>query len=65
MATALRRPDWEFGYVPSFDEMSAAVDDRLVKDTAADVARFSHLPVEHRAVQPAQHGRSSSFQAAP
>ena len=50
MATAPRRPDWEFGYVPSFDEMSAAVHEHLVNDTAADVARFSHLPVEHRAV---------------
>ena len=50
MATAPRRADWEFGYVPSFDEMSAAVDDHLVNDTAADVARFPRLPVEHRAV---------------
>ena len=36
--------------MPSFDEMSAAVHDHLVNDTATDVARFSHLPVEHRAV---------------
>ena len=50
MVTAPRRPDWEFGYVPSFDEMSAAVHDHLVNDTATDVARFSDLPVEHRAV---------------
>jgi nucleotide-binding universal stress UspA family protein len=50
MATAPRRPDWEFGYVPSFDEMSAAVHDHLLNDTATDVARFTHLPVEHRTV---------------
>jgi hypothetical protein len=49
MATAPRPPDWGFGYVPSFDEMSAAVHDHLVNDTATDVARFSHLPVQHRA----------------
>jgi hypothetical protein len=49
MATAPRRPDWEFGYVLSFDEMSAAVHDHLVNDTATDVARFSHLPMEHSA----------------
>ena len=36
--------------MPSFDEMSAAVHDHLVNDTAADVARFPRLPVEHRAV---------------
>jgi nucleotide-binding universal stress UspA family protein len=51
MATAPRRPDWEFGYMPSFDEMSAAVHDQLVNDTATDVARFSHVPVDYRAVQ--------------
>jgi nucleotide-binding universal stress UspA family protein len=30
--------------------MSAAVHDHLLNDTATDVARFTHLPVEHRTV---------------
>jgi nucleotide-binding universal stress UspA family protein len=50
MATAPRRPDWEFGYVPSFDEMSAAVHEHLVNETATDVARFPHVPIEYRTV---------------
>jgi nucleotide-binding universal stress UspA family protein len=50
MASAPRRPGWEFGYMPSFDEMSAAVHEQLVNDTATDVARFSHVPVDYRAV---------------
>src|SRR5512132_41365 len=50
MATAPRRPDWEFGYMPSFDEMSAAVHEQLVNDTATNVAHFSHVPVDYRAV---------------
>ena len=65
MATAPRRPDWEFGYVPSFDEMSAAVHEHLVNDIAADVARSPTCRWSTEPSTPAQQSPSSSYPATP
>lgn len=50
LTTAPKPPDWEFGYVPSFDEYAAAVHDELVRDCAKAAARYPAVPVSYRAV---------------
>ncbi len=48
--SAPRPPDWEFGYVSSFKEYSAAVRDELVKDARTKVDDFPAVSVDFRAV---------------
>lgn len=51
IATAPRPPDWEFGYVCSFDEYSAAVRDELIQDARAVIGTFQIVPVTYHAVR--------------
>lgn len=48
--TAARPSSWEFGYVPSFDEYSAAVHDELVQDSRAIVENYYTVQVSYHAV---------------
>jgi nucleotide-binding universal stress UspA family protein len=50
LATAPRPADWEFGYVPAFDEYTDAVRLALLDDTSAQVAGFDNVQVEYRVV---------------
>lgn len=50
IATAPRPPDWEFGYVSSFDEYAAAVYGELVQDARMTVDKYPMVPVSYRAV---------------
>ncbi|MCO4275997.1 universal stress protein [Pseudarthrobacter sp. HLT3-5] len=50
LAAAPRPPDWEFGYVSSFDEYAAAVYGELVRDVHTRVDRYSTLSVSYRVV---------------
>ncbi|TFB54770.1 universal stress protein [Cryobacterium tagatosivorans] len=56
IATAPRPANWDFGYVSSFDEYSAAVHDELVRDTRTAVKKYPAVSVSYRAVHasPAQ-----------
>jgi len=46
--TAPRPADWEFGYVSSFAEYSAAVRDSLMHDVETQVTKFSDVAVDYR-----------------
>jgi nucleotide-binding universal stress UspA family protein len=48
--TAPRPPGWAVGYIPSFEEMSEAVHDDLVRDVWASIQCFPMVAVECRAV---------------
>lgn len=50
LTTAPKPPDWEFGYVPSFDEYAAAVHSELVQDTRTATGKYPSVPVSYRAV---------------
>lgn len=50
IATAPRPPDWEFGYVSSFDEYSAVVRDQLIQDACRVIGMFQFVPVTFHAV---------------
>jgi nucleotide-binding universal stress UspA family protein len=50
-ATAARPPSWGPAQVPSFDEMSDAVHDDLVKDVWASLQCFPAVDIECRAVR--------------
>ncbi len=50
LATAPRPADWEFGYVPAFDEYTEAVRLALLDDSSAQVASFDDVAVEYRVV---------------
>lgn len=57
IATAPRPAHWAFGYVCSFDEYSAAVQDELMRDGRAAIGTFQLVPVTYRAV----HGAPSTI----
>jgi nucleotide-binding universal stress UspA family protein len=57
IATAPRPPHWEFGYVCSFDEYSATVQDELMRDARTVIGTFQLVPVTYRAV----HGAPSTI----
>ena len=48
--TAPRPSNWEFGYVCSIEEYSAAVHEELVKDTKTSVGLFPAVSVDYREV---------------
>ena len=50
IATAPRPSNWEFGYVSSFDQYSAAVHDELVQDARAAVKKYPAISVSYCAV---------------
>ena len=50
IATAPRPSSWEFGYVSSFDEYSAAVHDELVQDARTTAEKHLAVSVSYRAV---------------
>jgi len=50
LVTAPRPADWEFGYVPAFEEYSEAVRLALAEDARAPLRAFSEVPVEYRVV---------------
>ena len=50
LATAPRPAEWEFGYVPGFDEYAETVRLALMDDVRSTVEGFSDVPVEYRAV---------------
>ena len=50
IATAPRPSTWAFGYVPSFEEYSAAVQEELVQDSRAIVGDYFGLRVSYHAV---------------
>jgi nucleotide-binding universal stress UspA family protein len=51
LATAPRPPDWEFGYVPAFEEYAETVRLALVDDARAQVEAFPELSVDYRVVR--------------
>lgn len=53
VATAPRPSGWDFGYLPSFDEMTEAMHDDLVRDVWASIKCFPMVEVECRAVHAA------------
>ena len=53
VASGPRPPGWDFGYIPSFDEMAEAVHDELVRDVWARVQCFPMVEVECRAAHAA------------
>ena len=50
LSTAPRPPDWEFGYVSSFDEYAAAVYEELVQDARITLDKYPMVPISYRAV---------------
>jgi nucleotide-binding universal stress UspA family protein len=50
IATAPRPSDWEFGYVPPFDEYAEAVRLALVEDVRSVVDSFADVSVDYRVV---------------
>lgn len=46
--TAPRPANWEFGYVSSYSDYSAAVKDKLTEDTRVAVAAYPELDVQYR-----------------
>ena len=50
IATAPRPADWEFGYVPRFDEYAEAVRLALIGDVRSTANAFPEVPVECREV---------------
>jgi nucleotide-binding universal stress UspA family protein len=50
LVTAPRPPDWEFGYVPAFDEYAEAVQRALVDDVRSTLEEFPEVQAECRAV---------------
>lgn len=50
IATAPRPDDWEFGYVPRFDEYAEAVRLALIDDVRSTANAFPDVPVECREV---------------
>jgi nucleotide-binding universal stress UspA family protein len=50
IATAPKPANWEFGYVSSFAEYSAAVYDELVRDTHATAEKYRTVSISYRAV---------------
>lgn len=50
IATAPKPANWEFGYVSSFAEYAAAVQDELVRDTRAAAESHGTVPISFRAV---------------
>lgn len=51
LVTAPRPADWQFGYVPTFEEYGEAVRLALVQDAHPRVNAFPDVPVEYRVVQ--------------
>jgi len=50
LATAPRPADWEFGYVPGFNDYAETVRLALIDDVRSAVEGFSDVPLEYRAV---------------
>lgn len=50
IATAPHPPDWEFGYVSSFDEYAAAVHEELLWDAHTIVDRYPMVAISYRTV---------------
>jgi nucleotide-binding universal stress UspA family protein len=50
LATAPRPAEWEFGYVPGFEQYAEAVRLALIGDVRARVEAFPEVPVEYRVV---------------
>ena len=50
LATAPRPADWEFGYVPGFEEYAEAVRLALLSDTGPCLESFPDVSVEYRVV---------------
>ena len=48
IATAPRPPNWEFGYVPGFDEYAKAVRLALIEDVRSALKSFADVSVEYR-----------------
>lgn len=55
IATAPRPPQWAYGYVCSFDEYSAAVQDELLRGARSVIGTFQIVPVTYHAI----HGAAS------